>query len=464
MAFSEFLNTIDFISFVISKWKKRTTIIILEVSFSLFYSLKIFQNCINLNCTGKEIFENFNYFKNLSIIIFIIEFVVFLIWIFSVHVRRINKNKIGIVFAIETENLKQKKRLSSSFYDQVVEITKKSTRREIKTVLLDEYYSQRLRKDRQYAKRLIKKINANIVLYGKMEERKNKGKDVYRIDFNAIVRHKFIPLVMSQRICAEMIYALPKQVNFEIDNELTCFSITSEMIGEAVNFILGVSLAYSGVYNEALEMHQNCLKITTIKLNENKNDEAAKRINQRALFYVVRELTLLAQKSRESGDLKTSIDYINKALSLNPNDYESLLEKSVSSFLNGDIKEAMGVLDKCSSNKADYTWAYNKAFLYVFEAEFDMAYRIYKMLADKPAVINVANQCEIFIINYLEKNPEKYELFYALGMIYYKIKEDYKLAIEAFEMFISNSKKHNNEYSATVKYVITMKKKCEKKI
>ena len=49
-------------------------------------------------------------------------------------------------------------------------------------------------------------------------------------------------------------------------------------------------------------------------------------------------------------------------------------------------------------------------------------------------------------------------------MIYYKIKQDYVLALDAFDMFIINSNRHNNEYKDTVKYVTIMKNSCEKKI
>ena len=62
------------------------------------------------------------------------------------------------------------------------------------------------------------------------------------------------------------------------------------------------------------------------------------------------------------------------------------------------------------------------------------------------------------------RKDEKYELFYALGMIYYKIKQDYQLACEYFNKFITNSERDNNKYTDIVKYVILMKENCERKL
>lgn len=464
MNITEIKETIDILSFLSSKWKKRTIIAAIELLFFFQYVYCVFFKCINLSNCGIEIIYNISYLKNISILYIVLSFVVFFIWFFSVRIKKINKKNIGMVFAIETENLKQKKRLSSSFYDQVVNIIRESTDREIEILQLDEYYSRRLRKDKNFSKKLINKIRANIILYGKMEKRKNNAKDLYSIDFNAIVSHKALPKELSQIISQEMSYILPKNINFELDNEFSSFTITSEIIGESVKFILGLSFAYSRLYDEAYKMHKDCLDISLTKFNNNKKNLFAERLYKLSLLYVVSELILLAQQSRKDGCLEKSIEYINTALIFDSDNYGLLLEKSISCFLIGNIRESMDILIKCSKNKSDYTWAYNKAFLHTFEGDFDAAYKLYKMVVNKPVGKNVANQCEIFIINYLKQYPEKYELFYALGMIYYKIKQDYQLACEYFNLFITNSEKDNNKYTDIVKYVILMKENCERKL
>lgn len=464
MNITEIKETIDILSFLSSKWKKRTIIAAIELLFFFQYVYCVFFKCINLSNCGIEIIYNISYLKNISILYIVLSFVVFFIWFFSVRIKKINKKNIGIVFAIETENLKQKKRLSSSFYDQVVNIIRESTDREIEILQLDEYYSRRLRKDKNFSKKLINKIRANIILYGRLEERRNNAKDLYSIDFNAIVRHKALPQELSQIISQEMCYVLPKNINFEIDNEFSSFTITSEIIGESIKFILGLSFAYSRLYDEAYKMHKDCLDISFSKIKSGKNNLLSQRMYQLSLSYAISELKQLAQISRIEGRLSESIEYINRALILNPEDYGALLEKSICCFLVGNIRESMDILIKCSKNKSDYTWAYNKAFLHTFEGDFDAAYKLYKMVVNKPVMVNVTNHCEMFIIDYLEKYPEKYELFYALGMIYYKIKQDFQLAYESFNKFILNSQKDNNKYSDTIKYVILMKDNCERKL
>lgn len=348
MNITEIKETIDILSFLSSKWKKRTIIAAIELLFFFQYVYCVFFKCINLSNCGIEIIYNISYLKNISILYIVLSFVVFFIWFFSVRIKKINKKNIGIVFAIETENLKQKKRLSSSFYDQVVNIIRESTDREIEILQLDEYYSRRLRKDKNFSKKLINKIRANIILYGRLEERRNNAKDLYSIDFNAIVRHKALPQELSQIISQEMCYVLPKNINFEIDNEFSSFTITSEIIGESVKFILGLSFAYSGLYDEAYKMHNDCLDISFSKIKSGKNNLLSQRMYQLSLSYAISELKQLAQISRIEGRLSESIEYINRALILNPEDYGALLEKSICCFLVGNIQESMNVLIKCS--------------------------------------------------------------------------------------------------------------------
>ena len=121
-------------------------------------------------------------------------------------------------------------------------------------------------------------------------------------------------------------------------------------------------------------MHKDCLDISLSKIKSDKNNLLSQRMYQLSSSYAISELKQLAQKSRIAGRVNESIEYIDRALLLNSEDYGALLEKSICCFLIGNIRESMNVLMKCSKNTNDYTWAYNKAFLHTFEGNFNAAY------------------------------------------------------------------------------------------
>ncbi|MCR5436714.1 MAG: hypothetical protein K6E97_06595, partial [Treponema sp.] len=385
------------------------------------------------------------------------------VWFFSNRIKKVEKNKIGIIYAFQVENSVQEKHLKSSFYNEVTNITSAINNSEIQSIFLSDYHARQIRDNKKYAEKLINKTKANIILYGKIEQRKSNNEDIYNISFNTIVRHNSVPIYISDAIANEMRSVLPRSINFAIKNEFNCFRYSSNQIGFAINFIIGIAYYYSKRYLDSYKIHYSCYNITSQRLQHEKNDQIIIRTNTRSRIYLIREATLLADIELKNGNYLESEKYINFALSLEKNNYDALLVKSIVSFLLGKIDESLQVLNQCQTNTNDYTWLYNKAFIYTYKEQFDTALKIYHSLITKSAVIDAANQCEVFIINYVDENPSAYRLYYALGMIYYKIKNDLVLAEQAFCMFVKLSRE-NKKYASTVVKVERIIESCQKKL
>ena len=75
----------------------------------------------------------------------------------------------------------------------------------------------------------------------------------------------------------------------------------------------------------------------------------------------------------------------------------------------------------------------------------------YRKAFEKNATPDAHLQSEEFIREILKKEPERIQLYYCLGLIYYFYRHDLELAKEAFLDF--KKKAGNTQYSKWVKYV-----------
>jgi len=88
-------------------------------------------------------------------------------------------------------------------------------------------------------------------------------------------------------------------------------------------------------------------------------------------------------------------------------------------------------------NKHDIAWRYNYAFLWAYEGNLERAYKEYKQafrgFYQEPGFIfDIVD----FILWILDTEPEKTQLYFCLGLIYYYVIGDYSLALQDFERFL----------------------------
>lgn len=437
-------------------WYKKKTLISWEELFFLLFICSIIYRCVDLRGTELlNISQNKQYLINITIIYAIASSLLFILWYFTNKPHKMSKDVVGIVFAIASENEKEKQRLISDFYSQVASVVQKGATKKVKYVFLNEEIANKAIEDESYRHKLVQDINATILLCGKIKTRKDKGSSKYVIEIKSgTVTKKLNPPFFSYHIAKESSQIIPDKTKIKEDDELSGFELYSHYIGYGIEFIVGLAYMYSEMFNNAYSMLSNCVyecEKTSIK--------KVGYIKDRAKTYKALTAALLAGEFIKNGNAKEGDNWINVALEMEPRNYMFLLTKSISSFLLGKIEDSMSTLNKCSKTK-DYTWAYNKAFLFSYMGQLNDAYQIYKNLKDKPVADGTANDCDVFIENYLVKNEEKYELYYALGMIRYKIREDFKLAIDSFSKFVDYAK-NNSVYSDTVPHIEEIIEKCK---
>ncbi len=436
-------STFDFISYIHKVWEKRSTILVLL--FLVF--LKVLYNCsnyINIKAnTIEEIFPNFIPIRNTLILYSIIGLAILLIWYCTRKLPKIKKNKIGIVFAIVSENDKLKRIIKNDYIHEIDKLIRNRTQKDIKVVSLSEYHSQKILKNPDKAKKYRSLINAKLIICGNFEIRENNK---YLLELNNVnVGHAAIDINISNVFGREMAAVLPKKNVISIEHELIGFQICSNFFGISSQYILGIASYLSGRIQEALEFHKTLLPIlhsydsttaSEVKMLKKIKTSTNDFVIEESLFFCKYYYTV--EKNLEK--LKLHLNIIEK---IDPNNYPFLLYSAIYHFKKDrNVAKSLEFIEE-AKNSQDFTWAYSKAFLLAYNGDLTEAYRIYKRAFNKFTSDSAFLQSEEFMMEVLEEEPEKIQLLYCIGLINHFKKEDYILALEYFRNFKKESESRN---------------------
>jgi hypothetical protein len=86
----------------------------------------------------------------------------------------------------------------------------------------------------------------------------------------------------------------------------------------------------------------------------------------------------------------------------------------------------------------DTTWRYTEAFLHAYTGDLGKAQKVYAEIFVSPSEDKtVPIQCEEFIDQIIQEEPNRFQLYYCLGLINWQAKEDVTAAKRDFEKFLS---------------------------
>lgn len=139
-----------------------------------------------------------------------------------------------------------------------------------------------------------------------------------------------------------------------------------------------------------------------------------------------------------------------------PEHYGARLCAAICAFvLHKDGTTAMAEIAACKRIE-DGGWRYSEAFLLAYEGDLEGAYRAYSAAFHAPlGDITVPIQCEEFIHGVLEAEPERYWLYYSLGLINHRAKRDLAAAVMDFNKFVTmaDSARFKKQIAAARKWV-----------
>lgn len=360
-------------------------------------------------------------------------------------------NKLGIVIAIKTENDVEKKKLQNNLLVELNTYLSNSRIPPIFNVIeLGEKWAQKIN-DGPTALSYLRRVRGHFMVYGQMLKGKMKNGQVhYKFRLEGAVIHRPIERFYSDQLSKEFTELLSKKVTFPEDEELLGFEFTQQWLGVVTKYIIGIAAFLSGdldlsfdIYNQLDKELKNIQEAIPAVIEIKRR--LPKRIYEVALGFT-HKLYYQYTKTRQVEYIKRSKIYLDLLLSLAPNDYTSGLQRAIYYFLiERDISRSKKELDRVKDNPFDLTWRYSMAFLLAYEERLMEAKKQYDKIVKGYSNGRIICDCERFINDILDAEPNKYGLYFLRGYLNFKIKLDLVLAKKDFEDFLAKSTDDTNK-------------------
>ena len=366
-----------------------------------------------------------------------------IIWQVSRRIPRCRRGKVGFAVCIrvaaEEEN---KSSLTQKIQEDLIEPLKKLVLRgsagntfdfiEIPSEIAETIRTQ------EDAQRLRIKCRSHFFIYGNVKTRAIDGEMHHMFQLDGLVSHAVLPGETSKLISQEFSELLPRRVKVPTGNDVYSLEFTSEWAEIASKYIIGVAAYCSGDLSYAEALYKDVEGFL-----KTKSDDFAifKKLKNRIpvrLSEVYETRAALNYhawtKTRSDEQIDEMGEWLSKIEQEYSYRYRGVLLKTTYLFLkHRNVEEGIALLKKCESE--DGTWKYNLAFLYAYKGDLKSSARLYRQASKSSVDPDIISQLEEFICWLLEIEPDKYQLYYSLGLINWLAKGDYKQAVEDFNKF-----------------------------
>mgnify|MGYP000886254528 CR=1 FL=1 len=378
----------------------------------------------------------------------IILILVLICWCFSYKLPVCPNGKIGILFALGTENLNQKNTLKSklfNIYEGLLANSKYYS--DFKVIYLKAHHVNNINvnkmKNPSYAEKILLKTKTRLCIFGSCISGNIKEFENMTIELNGVVLHKPIPDKLRQQLSTEFGSLLSQKNYIPNNDDILHFEILSEQLELTTKYIIGIAFFLS----EYLVLAKNIFEDISLELSKEKRNISVinliKSRNPVRLYEVYRALAAIYYEqyrvNKDINLLRIMDDYLERMNNQIPDTYDYHLNKALYCFLTErNIKKAKEHVKQCKGN-SDAGWRYSDAFLDTYQGKLLSAYSKYcKAFKYGYNIISIFN-IEEFIKDILEIEAGKFNLYFALGLINYYYKRDLVLAYSDFKKFIEST-------------------------
>ena len=426
-------ETVEVVDRLQQRWEERSTpLIILLIALGVFIWLSPWSDSFY---TGLA--------KSLIAVLFLA--IVEIYWFWSTRLPITPDGKIGLVIAIRCESAKERLRLKSDFAHALREEISKNNPSLFHVFEASEYQSNQVL-DHVQAVEYLRQTRSHLLIWGQCRRRLHNGEPTYVLDLSESVRHAPVPKEVSFLLGQDMRMAFPQKVLIPEKHEALGFSVTGDIVTIAAQFTLGIASLISGDPITAFDLHESVWREAK-QLAEKGDDQAD---SYQMLQYRCANLLVLSGLNalrmyylqKPDGFLGPMKRYLDRVQEIDPGNYSAHLLKGTYLFLKDDIDGAKKEI-KLAKNDRNAQWQYSLAFLEAYEGNLEQAHKIYKR-AFKGSVPDVTPlEVEMFMCDVLDKQPEKIQLSYCLGLVNYFVKHDLTSAMRDFQTFIEKATEGN---------------------
>lgn len=430
MGFPIKIDLIELSNLINERWPRKSTIVIL-ILLSIIILLFLAIN-IPLVKIGMDWW----------IIIILIPCTLLSIWLVTNKVPTNKKDKVGILIAISHEDKSKQNNFRNDFIQVLADLLQKGNMcYKFKLIELNEYHSSKITNEETTSKYL-RKSRCHFILYGRIKERKMKGDIHHFLNLDGIVSHRPIPMEVSKQFSEEFSTVLPRKLSISREGDVFAFEFTAQWTDFVSRYIIGIASLLSGDHQYAINLFEDLkTKLDSINIQVPPIIIIKTRLPDRLEKAYEREISLHYDRwmlNRDTTSLVALEPTLNKLLKIRPRSYYGHSTAAICAFvLRRDIKKAREEIKECKGVK-DKTWYYSKAFLDAYQARMGAAESAYQTAFSHPSSdLTVPLQIEQFIVDILNQEPDKVQLYYCLGLINYGAKNDMMSAKRDFDEFLN---------------------------
>lgn len=371
------------------------------------------------------------------------------------------KNKIGLVIAIYAESNNEKIRLKNDFVRLLQKnISQESFAELIDIIVLKNHLSEKI-KTIDDVHKLAKKTKGHFFLYGDVKRRQD-GDSKYFLSLEGLVVHRPINILLSDALKRDFMSVLPKEISFSETFEFKGFSFTADIVYLCVKYITGLAAYLSGDAWLAIDLHTN------LRQEFNKFRPLPphlQSIRNKVPLILSNEKVALARYYFLKGNMAESVRYLNESLNDNNQNYSAWLLKAIQDFkIENSPDEALKSIKKAEDNSGGRgEWRYSKSFLLFWRERYKDALAKCEKISKSSYTGEEITLSEVENFNLdLLKNHKKPQLYFWLGYLNFKKKQNYPKALEYFEKFESEADSSMSELKQkSSAYLIEIKNKMK---
>lgn len=400
-------------------------------------------------------------FLQLLIFMILISFTV-IFWIIYRRLPRTKRDKIGFVVCINIEKNPDLSKLKTDFIENLQKLLMNSVLKyDFQLICYPDYYTKKVI-NIDIAGKYREKSEASFMIFGKGKIRYAKGKETYALELEGIVSHIPVPKEVSLELSKEFTDLFPQKTLIPKDNELFLFELTSQWAGVVAKYIIGIASMISGDLDYSISLFMSLRDEVINTHNIPALQKIKNRIPKRLVEIYVGKATIFNikfAKNKNKIDLEQMKLYLDKIVELDRDNYPARLLWAIYYFYMKEIKKAMNEINLCKKNK-DCAWIFSEAFLLAYEGKIIRAYNKYKKAFKIKGVVDII-AVESFICDAIKDEPEKYELYFCLGLINLYEKKDLNLAKRDIEIFANKLENSHSAYPIVKKILDDIESKLQ---
>lgn len=363
--------------------------------------------------------------------------VTWLVW-WATRLPRVTPGKIGFGLAIQYEDSEHAKKLRSDFVLALGDLIT-SHGNLFQFIELPIAVARRIVSFEE-ATQVGQQCRLHFLLYGRARMRDLPDGASHVIDLRGVVRHARITKEWSKKLGAEFGAVLPNRFLVASEGDVFAFQFAAKHIDAVSLYVIGTAAALSN----DLKLAQQLLTGAESRLRGGAEGVSRSVLRDRVRVRIseVYKVRLARQikhhtMTRDVAAIQEAEEIIGQLRRYAQDDYEVHMMAAMAAFaLHRDMDTARREIRACQ-NSPDPAWRYSEAFLHAYDGDLQRAYESYRRAFKSPLTDpTVPTQCEEFIQGIVEEEPERQWLYYCLGLINYRGKDDPMAALRDFRRFV----------------------------